>query len=170
MAKKKIKKDPMCLVKKCIALAASVLVLVFMFFDFLAIKSQASLLGKESNVSTESVKLSEVLFSEDFEVVRENLSTTTMILWMTFIFVLLASVICALSLFIKRKGSLCAKMGSVLLVLAMLLLFVINTDKATFSVLGFASAETWVSNITGLYFVALVLSLVGLISTFSLKK
>ena len=170
MAKKKIKKDPMCLVKKGIALAASVLVLVFMFFDFLAIKSQASLLGKESNVSTESVKLSEVLFSEDFEVVRENLSTTTMILWMTFIFVLLAAVICALSLFIKRKGSLCAKMGSVLLVLAMLLLFVVNTDKATFSVLGFASAETWVSNITGLYFVSLVLSLVGLISTFSLKK
>ena len=170
MAKKKIKKDPMCLVKKGIALASSVLVLVFMFFDFLAIKSQASLLGKESNVSTESVKLSEVLFSEDFEVVRENLSTTTMILWMTFIFVLLASVICALSLFIKRKGSLCAKMGSVLLVLALLLLFVVNTDKATFSVLGFASAETWVSNITGLYFVSLVLSLVGLISTFSLKK
>lgn len=170
MAKKKIKKDPMCLVKKGIALASSILVFVFMFLEFLALKSKGSLFGKESEVSTEGVKLSEVLFNEDFEAVRENLGTTTTVLWVSFIFVILAVVVCALSLFIKKKGSLCAKIGSVLLVAAMLVLFVVNTDKATFSVLGLASAETWISNITALYFVSLVLSVAGLVSSLSLKK
>ena len=52
----------------------------------------------------------------------------------------------------------------------MLVLFVVNSDKATLSVLGLASAETWISNITVLYFVSLVLSVGGLVSALSLKK
>lgn len=170
MAKKKIKKDPMALVKKGITLAASVLVFIFMFLELLAIKSKGSLFGKESDVSTEGVKLSDLLFNEDFEIVRENLSTTTTILWVVFALVVLAVVVSALALFVRKKGSLMAKVGGALLVVAMVALFVVNTDKATFSVLGFASSETWVSNITVLYFVSLALSVAGLASAIALKK
>ena len=105
MAKKKIKKDPMALIKKGITLVVSVLAFIFMFLENLAVKSKGSLFGKESDVSTEGVKLSDVLFHEDFEVVREELSLTTTILWVSFILVILAVVVCAASLIIKKKGS-----------------------------------------------------------------
>lgn len=170
MAKKKIKKDSMCLLKKGVTLAASVLVFIFMFLELLAVKSKGSLFGKESDVETEGVKFIDLLFHEDFEVIREELSTTTMILWVSFVLVILAIILSAISLIVKKKGSLFAKVGGVLLVVSMLVLFVVNSDKATLSVLGLASAETWISNITVLYFVSLVLSVGGLVSALSLKK
>ena len=47
MAKKKIKKDSMCLLKKGVTLAASVLVFIFMFLELLAVKSKEVCLAKK---------------------------------------------------------------------------------------------------------------------------
>lgn len=168
MAKKSSKKDSISLIKKGITLLAAVLTFIFMFLEMLAVKTKVTLLGKES-VNSEGVKLSEVLFNEDYELVREELSLTTVILWVAFIFTVLAVVVSALS-FVMKKGSTFSKLGGILLVVAMLALFVVNLDKASGGVGGLFTGETWITNLTALYFVSLVVSIAGLGSALTLKK
>lgn len=171
MAKKRSsKKSSINLIKKGITLLASVLVFVFLFLEVLAIKSKGSLLGKESDTATTSVKFSEILFNEDYEIVREELGLTAIILWATFILVILSIATSLLSLIAKKQGTSLAKLGGGLLVVSMVILFAINLDKAEFSLGGFASSTTWISNMTSLYFVSLVTSIVGLGSALTLKK
>ena len=167
MAKKKTKNDSMSLIRKGIALAASVVTFVFFFLEMMAIRVKATVLGKE-NVSTEGVKFSDLLFNEDYEALREELGLATTIMWVVFVLAILAIVATALA-FVMKKGSTFSKLGAGLLVVGMLLLFVVNFDVSTLDVY-FAKGETNISNITALYFVSLALSVGGLASVATLKK
>ena len=171
MAKKKIKKDSMSLIKKGISLVAAAVTFVFMFLEMLAVSTRGSLFGKEGDIASEGVKYFDVLFGDEaiYESIRENLSLTTIILWVVFVMAILAVAFCVIS-FLVKKGAKFSKLGSGLLFVAMLLLFVVNFDKASFSLGGLASSETWISNITVLYFVSLVFSGAGFVSALSLKK
>lgn len=168
MAKKK--SDSTSLIKKGITLVASVVTFIFFFLEMLAIRSKGSLLGFEKD-SKEGVKVFDLLFSEDYESLRENLSTTNIILWIVFILAIVA-IVAAILAFVMKQGAMLSKASGVLLVLAMALLFVVNIDKGEFDALGLgiAKAETWVTNITALYFVSLGISCVGLGSALTLKK
>lgn len=168
MAKKK--SDSTSLIKKGITLVAAVVAFIFFFLEMLAIRSKGSLLNVETE-SKEGVKFFDLLFNEDYASVRENLSTTNIVLWVVFILTILA-VVAAVLAFVMKKGAKLSKASGVLLVLAMILLFVVNFDKAEFNALGLgiAKAETWVTNITALYFASLGVSCVGLLSSLTLKK
>jgi len=168
MAKRKTKKDSTNSIKKGITLVAAVLTFIFMFLEMLAVKTKVTLFGKEA-VNSEGIKLTELLFNEDYELVREALSTTTAMLWISFICVALAVVVSLLA-FVMKKGNSFSKVGGMLLVVGMLVLFVTNLDKASGGIGGLFTGETWITNITTLYFVSLVASIVGLGSALTLKK
>lgn len=166
MAKKKKTNNTMNLLRKGVALLASVVTFVFLFLEMIACKTKyINVLKDESEVETVGVKFSEFLFNEDYEAVREMFSTATTIMWIVFILVVVSVAVTALALFVK-KGAMASKIGAGLLVLAMVLMFVINFDKVE-TVL---KITTWYSNMTILYFVALALSVVGLVSVAKLKK
>jgi len=166
MAKKKSKNNA-SLIRKVIGLVASVATFVFFFLEMVAIRTKSTGFGKES-VTTEGVKFSDVLFNEDYEIIREELSLATTVMWVVFAMVVLAVVFTTLSL-IMKKGTAMAKFGSGLLLIAMVLLFVVNFDKVTLD-LYVAKGETNISNITTLYFVSLAMSVVGFVSASGLKK
>lgn len=167
MAKKSVSNDMMSMIKKGIALLASILTFIFFFLEMVAIRTKTTVLGKES-ISTEGVKFFDILFSEDYETIREELGLATTIMWIVFILTIAAIVLTVLA-FIMKKGTMFSKLGAGLLVVAMLLLFVVNADVATLD-LYIAKGDTNISNITTLYFVSLVISIVGLGSVATLKK
>lgn len=167
MAKKKSSKKTNSLIMKGVTALSSVLVLVFMFLNELVIKVKSStLITKESTTKTE-VSFFKVLFNEDYASLRENFSLTTTIMWIVFVLAVV-SLVAAVLAFVASKGALLSKVSGVLLVLAMLLLFVVNFEKNTVD-LYVAKGETSVSNITVLYFVSLVFSGLGLVSSLNVK-
>ena len=133
-----------------------------------AIKVKSTNVLTGEHVDKEGVKFSSVLFSEDYEILREELSLATIIMWITFILVVLSVVVSAFAFFIK-SGVKMSKFGGVLLVVAMVLLFVVNVDKVTLDVY-VAKGETSITNMTVLYFTALVISIGSSISVNILKK
>lgn len=166
MAKKKKINNTMSLVRKGIALLASVVTFIFLFLEMIAKKTKyVNVLKDENEVKTLGVKFSEFLFNEDYEAVRETFTTATTIMWVVFVLVVVSVIVTALALFVK-KGALVSKLGAGLLVLAMVLMFVINFDKAE----SIIKVTTWYSNMTALYFVALALSVGGFASVVTLKK
>lgn len=167
MSKKKNKNSRVGLIRKGIALVSAVVTFVFFFLEIVALRTKSTVFGKES-VTTEGVKFSDILFNEDYEIIREELSLATTVMWVVFAMVVLSVVVIALSL-IMKKGATMAKFGSGLLLIAMVLLFVVNFDKVTLD-LYVAKGDTNISNITALYFVSLAMSGVGVVSTVGLKK
>lgn len=164
------KKDSTSIIKKGVTLLASVLVFVFMFLEMLAVKSKASILGfQQKEWSSEGISLYDLIFGEANESIRENLTTTNIVLWVAFVLAVVAIVAAALAFVMKKQGSTLARLSGGLLVLAMLALFIINFNKAEFVWLGTGST-IYVTNMTVLYFISLVISVVGLASAASLKK
>ena len=172
MAKKKKVNNSETLIRKGIALLAAVLTLVFFALDIVAVKMVGStgLFGGVKESVAEPIAITDVLFEEKGAILRENLTMTNIILWVVSIAVVLSVLLLVVSLLIKKNGCSLAKAGAVILVASLLALFLVSFDKATFSFLGLAESETYVTNITALYFVALGLSGIGLASVIGLKK
>ena len=172
MAKKKTKasKNMVCLIKKGVALLAAVVTFVFFFLEMLAVKSvsSSSLFGNTKTTTTDGVTFAKLLFNEDYEIYREELGLTTVILWVVFVLVIL-SILALVASFVAKK-SIVAKFGAGVLVVALLLLFVVNLDKATIDFGSLGKKDTFITNITALYFIALGLSAAGLGATVTLKK
>lgn len=164
MAKKK-KRSNTSLLRKGIALLASVVTFVFFFLELICKKTKYFNILKDKNeVESTGIKFSEFLFNEEYELVRETFSITTTIMWIVFILAIVSVVFTALALFVK-KGTKVSKLGAGLLVLAMVLMFAMNIDKGEV-----LKVTTWYSNMTALYFVALALSVGGFVSVATLKK
>ena len=164
MAKKKKVNQSETLIRKGIALVASVVTFVFFFLEMIAFKSVGkNILTGKKVVDTTGVKVSDFLFNSDYEALRETYSTANTVLWIAFVLVVLSVVALVASLLLKKNGSLVAKIGAGLLVLGLLVMFIINVDKTDVIV-------TYYTNVTVLYFIALALSLVGCASVFTLKK
>ncbi len=161
MAKKGSSSSNAGLVKKGIALLCSVVTFIFFFLEMISVVFVSELAGKSDS---EGVKVSDLLFNSDYESIRESFSTTTIVLWISFILVIVAMVLAILS-FVMKKGSLFAKLGSLSLLVGLLLMFIINFDRV-----GGELLTTFYTNVSVLYFVALVLSLVSVGVTFTLKK
>lgn len=172
MAQKKVKKDPLRLVKKCITVASSILVGIFLFLETLVFKGEGNVLGFNFSNSNnpETISPFNFLFKEEYETLREELNLAAVILWIVIILVVVSIVLSALSLLVKKQGSMLAKVGGCLLVVSMVALFVVNLDKVTIDAGFLGSGELYLSNLTALYFVSLVTSLVGLGSSLTLKK
>lgn len=166
MAKKKNSNNSVSLIRKGIALVASIVTFIFFFLEMIALKRKyINVIKDEAEVETLGVKFSDFLFSEDYEAVRETFGTATTIMWIVFILVIASIALTSLA-FLMKKGAMFSKLGAGVLVLAMVLMFVINFD----TVESIIKVTTWYSNITALYFVALALSAGGLASVVTLKK
>ena len=164
MAKKKKVNQSETLIRKGIALVASVVTFVFFFLEMIAFKSVGkNILTGKKVVDTTGVKVSDFLFNSDYELFRETYSTANTVLWIAFVLVVLSVVALVASLLLKKNGTLVAKIGAGLLVLGLLVMFIINVDKTDVVV-------TYYTNVTVLYFIALALSFVGFASVVTLKK
>lgn len=164
MAKKKKVNQSETLIRKGIALVASVVTFVFFFLEMIAFKSVSkNILTGKKVVDTTGVKVSDFLFNSDYELFRETYSTANTVLWIAFVLVVLSVVALVASLLLKKNGTLVAKIGAGLLVLGLLVMFIINVDKTDVVV-------TYYTNVTVLYFIALALSFVGFASVVTLKK
>lgn len=172
MAKKKSKNNSNSMIMKVVTLICSIIIFVFLFLEILVFKGKGNILGFNFSNSEdpETVSLSNFLFNEDYESLREELSTTTSILWIAFILVILSMIISLLSLFVKKQGSLLAKVSGFVLVVSMMALFIINLDKYTLDAGFLGNGELYLSNLTVMYFVSLAVSGVGLVSSLNLKK
>ena len=89
------------LIRRAAALLASVVTFIFLFLEFLAVRTEVTALGEES-VETEGLKFTKFLFNEDYEAVREEFGLTTVIMWFVFVLVILAVVITALALIMNK--------------------------------------------------------------------
>ena len=167
MVKKKNRKNSMNLIRKGIALLISIVTFVFFFLEMMDIRVKTTVLGKE-NVENERVKFSDLLFNEDYEVIREELNLASTVMWVVFVLVIVA-VGCAVLGLVMNKGTTFSKLGSVILLVAMALLFVVNLDVATLDFY-IAKGDINISNITSLYFVSLALSTCSFASVITLKK
>lgn len=164
MAKKKKVNGSETLLRKVIALVASVVTFVFFFLEMIAFKSVGkNILTGKKVVDTTGVKVSDFLFNSDYELFRETYSTANTVLWIVFVLVVLSVVALVASLLLKKNGTLVAKIGAGLLVLGLLVMFIINVDKTDVVV-------TYYTNVTAFYFIALALSFVGFASVVTLKK
>lgn len=172
MAKKKKKTSTnlVSLIKKGVALFASVVTLVFLFLEMLTVKSvtTSSIVGESKSVTTVKTSFSDFLFNEKNELLREELGLTTVILWLVFALVILSVLVLVASFFAKK--SVVARAGACVLVVALLMLFVANFEVYTISIGKLVETKTYVTNITALYFVALGLSIAGFGSVMTLKK
>ena len=165
MAKRKKTNKMAVLIRKGVALLASVLTFVFLFLEVISSKTKyLNVIKDKTEVETVGVKFSDFLFSENYETIRETFGTATTIMWVVFVLVVLSMILTAAA-FLLKKGSLASKVGAGVLVLAMVLMFAINLDQVE-SIL---KVTTWYSNMTGLYFVALAFSVVGMVSVATLK-
>ena len=162
MAKKKSKNNSVSLIRKGIAVLASVLTFIFLFLEFVAVKMKATVLGKEV-AESEGLKYFDFLVNSDYEMAREEFGLATAIMWVVFVLVALAVVASVLA-FVMKKGSKFSKVGAGLLVVAMVLMFVVNFDKVEA-----LSVETYITNVTALYFVSLALSLASAGAVVTLK-
>ena len=152
------------MLRKGIALLATVVTFIFFFLEMIALKTEyVNILKGESEFKTEGIKVSEFLFSDSitFKVLREGFSMVNTIMWSAFVLVVIAIVLTAMAL-IMKKGAMFSKIGAGILVLAMLLMFAVNFDGEIDAIK--------ITNITGLYFIALALSVVGFASVAKLKK
>ena len=164
MAKKKKVNQSETLIRKGIALVASVVTFVFFFLEMIALKSVGkNILTGKKVVDTKGEKVSDFLFNSDYELFRETYSIANTVLWIAFVLVVLSVVALVASLLLKKNGTLVAKIGAGLLVLGLLVMFIINVDKTDVVV-------TYYTNVTVLYFIALALSFVGFASVVTLKK
>ena len=164
MAKKKKVNGSETLLRKVIALVASVVTFVFFFLEMIAFKSVGkNILTGKKVVDTTGVKVSDFLFNSDYELFRETYSTANTVLWIVFVLVVLSVVALVASLLLKKNGTLVAKIGAGLLVLGLLVMFIINVDKTDVVV-------TYYTNVTAFYFIALALSFVGFASVVTFLK
>lgn len=163
MAKKSSKKNSVSLIRKGIAVLASVVTFIFFFLEMIAYKvvGKNILTGKEVTEKT-GVKVSDFLFNEDYSKLRETYSTANTILLVVFVLAIVAILATVLGI-VMKKGSMFSKIGAALLVIAMLLMFVINVDKTEL-----ITTNSY-TNMTALYFIALALSVGGLVSVATLK-
>lgn len=163
MAKKSNKKNSVSLIRKGIAVLASVVTFIFFFLEMIAYKvvGKNILTGKEVTEKT-GVKVSDFLFNEDYSKLRETYSTANTILLVVFVLAIVAILATVLGI-VMKKGTMFSKIGAALLVIAMLLMFVINVDKTEL-----ITTNSY-TNMTTLYFIALALSVGGLVSVATLK-
>ena len=163
MAKKKRSNNTVSLVRKAAAVLASVVTFIFFFLEMITYKIVVKnvFTGEKETLSNEGVKVSDFLFNSDYESFREVYGTVNTILWIVFVLVIAAIVISALA-FVMKKGAIFSKIGACLLVLGMLLMFIVNFDKPE-------NITSYFTNITALYFVALVLSIAATASVITLK-
>ena len=168
MAKKKAN-STVDLVKKLVAVLASVVTFVFFFMESMALKvSTPNIISGGYSTATEPVKLSDLLFNDDsvYEVIRETYSLATIVMWVSLVLVAVAIVATIYGLVASKNGAKFSKLGAVALLVGVVALFAVNFDVTT----NVLKVETNISNLTTLYFVSLGLSVVGLGATATLKK
>ena len=109
MAKRKKTNKMAVLIRKGVALLASVLTFVFLFLEVIASKTKyLNVIKDKTEVETVGVKFSDFLFSENYETIRETFGTATTIMWVVFVLVVLSMILTSAA-FLLKKGSLASK-------------------------------------------------------------
>ena len=163
MAKKKIKKSKQSLVKKGIALFASLFAFVAMFLNLLNKKNVLEIaFNDEKSVEKVSVNFFKYLVDDgyQFQLWREQFSMATTIMWIVFVAVCISLVLTVLGM-VMKKGSLFSKVGAIILVVGLLVLNLVNVD-----VVEIANYTTHLTNFSFLYFAVLLSSFVGVGAVF----
>ena len=136
--------------KKISALVVSLWTfIVLSFFDMIFFITKSDY----SSDKYSKVKVVDFLFKEDYGILRETFEIANIVMLASFALVVFSVILTILALFIK-KGTVLSKMGTIVLCVAMLLLFFINLDKTGGTIVAYFS------NITALYFQILVICVI----------
>ena len=166
---KKMKKNKLILVKKLIGLGSAVLCLLFMFIKFIKYTSTSTLISGGSLTWDSNISLYNFLFSEKHDVfdgsisiVREAFGYSHVVLWISFILCLASVAILTVGIFMKK--GLISKIGSFVLMGAIVILATLIFDRE-------ASANTvrYLNVFTLGYLLLIVTSGLGLMATVTIK-
>ena len=162
-------KEKIILIRKLIGLGSAVLCLLLMFFKFINYTSMSEVTNSSSIVWDEGISLFSFLFSSKVEVLaipvfrlREIFAYSNVIMWISFVLVCISIVIASSGIFFKKN--IISKVGSIVLVSALVLMFTISFDRYTIG-----NTVAYLDIFTLGFWLMTIISAVGLYSTITLK-
>lgn len=164
-----LSKEKNVLIRKLIGLGSAILCLLLMFFKFINYTSMSEVTNSSSIVWDDGMSLFSFLFSNKTEVLsipvsrlREIFVYSNVIMWISFVLVCISIVILSGGIFLKKN--IISKVGSLVLVSAIVLLFTISFDRYSIG-----NTVAYLDLFTvGFWFMAII-SAIGLYSTSTLK-
>jgi len=157
-------------IKKCIALGCAVICLLLMLFKGIEYTSSSKLSSGSDPISwSDTISLYSILFNKDAMVlennvgyVREVLTFSYIVMWISFVLSIISLGILVYGIFSKK--SLFSKIGSTIFVSSFIMLVLVNFDNYEIGI-----TTKYLSVSTPFYLIALLVSIVGLFSTFTIK-
>jgi hypothetical protein len=161
--------DKLILIKKLVGLGSSILCLILMLLRFINYTSTSTLNSGSSITWDDGVSLFSFLFDEKYAVfdgtvaiLREAFGYSYVIMWISFVLCLISIILLVVGVFIKK--GIVSKIGSFMLVGAIILLFTIIFDREV------SGNTIRYLNIFSFGYVLIVLSCsIGTVSTITLK-
>jgi len=167
---KNLTNKQLVLIKKCIGAGCALICLLLMFFKVFNYTSSSSVLNGDAITWSKGVSLYSFLFNGDLVVLdspvsylREMFGYSHVIMWISFVISLLSLGVLVFGIFSKKN--LFSKIGSIALVVAMALFITISFDSQP---IGDITVK-YLSIFTPFYIISLIISVIGLFSTLTLK-
>ena len=167
---KNLSNKQLVLIKKSVGCICGLLCLIFMFLNVFKYTSSTSIYGGEDNLTwREGVSVFSFLFTGNKEVLETNVSVLREILSFSYVVTWISFVVQGVSFGVLiygvfSKKSLFSKIGSVALLVGVVLLLLVN-----FNVHELGKTIRYLSTFNVIYFICVVLSVLGLFSTFTVK-
>jgi hypothetical protein len=167
---KNMNKEKLILVKKLIGLGSAVLCLLLMLIKFIKYTSTSTLVSGGSLTWESNISLYSFLFNKDFEafdgtisVLREAFEYSHVVMWISFILCLVSVAILTAGVFMKK--GLLSKIGSFVLMGAIVILATLIFDRETS-----ANTVRYLNVFTIGYLLLIVTSGLGLMATVTIKE
>lgn len=164
-----LSKEKNVLIRKLIGLGSAILCLLLMFLKFINYTSISEVTNSNSIIWDDGISLFSLLFSDKAEVLatpvsylREIFVYGNVIMWISFILVCISIIVLGGGIFFKK--SIASKVGSIILVSSMVLLFTVSFDKYHIgNTVMYLDVFTWG------FWLMVIISAIGLYSTSTLK-
>lgn len=167
---KNLSKDKVVFLKKIIGLCSALLCLLMLFLNFIDYTSSSTLLSGGNITKSSSVSLFNFIFNKDHKVFDGNISIlrevfkySYVIMWISFILILVSIIIFLFGYFYKK--SLLSKIGSFVLLAGIILLGTMFFDK--YSV---GNTVRYLNVFTLEYCLCLFVCVFGLVTSFNLDN
>ena len=166
---KKLSKEKLVLIKKLIGVGSGVLCILLMFINFITYTSSSSLASGSSITWDDKVSLFNFLFNGNLEVLdakvsvlRDVFTFSYVVMWFSFVLCLVSVIVLVVGIFMKK--SLISKVGSSMLLGAILLLTIISFNKYEVgNTIRYLNVFGWS------YVLITLISIVGMAATFTVK-
>lgn len=166
---KNMNNEKMILVKKLIGLGSAVLCLLLMLIKFIKYTSTSTLVSGGSLTWESNISLYSFLFDKDYEsfdgtisILKEAFAYSNVVMWISFVLCVVSVIVLTVGVFV-RKG-LVSKIGSFILIGAIVILATLIFDKETS-----ANTVRYLNVFTIGYLLLIVTSGLGLMATVTIK-